>query len=284
MSKISWLALVPMLAALAGCGRAPEGRSAVAAEPAFVAEAGANNDFIGRTQPAPGRAALICPVPLHPVEEVLVKVGDRVKKGDKLVRLDDDEPQADVRAKEAILESAGVCTKEAQLLFNHLEPLHRSGSVSEQTYHKAKSALAKCQADERAADANLHAAKAELEHYLLTSPIDGIIASLNVVPGQVSRPGTTIWGQIIDPSEIDIRCDVPPAQADRLALGQSANVSLTGLPDLKMSAQVVNVGIAGDPQTGKVPVLLRVDNRSGKLRCYVEVKVRFTNDRQGAKN
>ena len=55
----------------------------------------------GTTRPAPGRKGVIAPVPLHPVIEVKVKPGDRVKKGQVLVRLDDDEPQAEVRAKKA---------------------------------------------------------------------------------------------------------------------------------------------------------------------------------------
>src|SRR5947209_17175086 len=55
----------------------------------------------GITRPAPGRRGVIAPVPLHPVVEVLVKLGDRVKKGQALVRLDDDEPRAEVRARRA---------------------------------------------------------------------------------------------------------------------------------------------------------------------------------------
>src|SRR5262245_17132026 len=69
----------------------------VAAEPGVA-------EHVGKTQPTWGRSALICPVPLHPVDAVLVKVGDRVKKGQVLVEIDHDEPEADVRAKEAILE------------------------------------------------------------------------------------------------------------------------------------------------------------------------------------
>ena len=57
----------------------------------------------GTTRPAPGRRGIIAPVPLHPVIEVKVKPGDRVKKGQVLVKLDDDEPQADVQAKKAVL-------------------------------------------------------------------------------------------------------------------------------------------------------------------------------------
>lgn len=83
------------------------GGAALAPEPGLAEAAGVDRDndtlFAGKTQPAPGRAAKIAPVVLHPVEEVRVALGDRVKKGQPLVKHDDDEPQADVRAKKAAL-------------------------------------------------------------------------------------------------------------------------------------------------------------------------------------
>src|SRR6476646_144214 len=51
-------------------------------------------EVTGRTRCVPGRRGMIAPVPLHPVVEVLVAAGDRVKKGQTLVKIDDDEPQA----------------------------------------------------------------------------------------------------------------------------------------------------------------------------------------------
>ena len=31
----------------------------------------------------------------------------------------------------------------------------------------------------------------------------------------VSRPGTTVWGEILDLSEIDVRCELTAEQADQ---------------------------------------------------------------------
>jgi membrane fusion protein (multidrug efflux system) len=235
----------------------------------------AGEELSGKTQPAAGRSALICPVPLHPVERVLVKVGDAVKKDQVLVELDADEPKADVRTKEANLESCRVLTQHLQERLQQMEPLHSKGSISDQKYLETKFGLAKAQADERAAQAALESSKAELEHYTLTAAIDGVIASLDVVPGQVSRPGTTVWGQILDLSVIEVRCDVSAALADTLSIGQTAEIALNGAPKTKWIGTVATIGIAADRKTGLIPVLLRVENPAGKLRCYVDVRVRF---------
>ena len=60
-------------------------------------------EFLGKTQPAPGHIAIIAPAVLHPVDEVKVTVGTRVKKDQDLIKIDSDEPEADVRAKKSIV-------------------------------------------------------------------------------------------------------------------------------------------------------------------------------------
>ena len=62
----------------------------------------------------PGRRGIIAPVPLHPVLEVKVVPGQRVKKGQELVILDDDEARADVRLKQALLDSVRQSAGEAR--------------------------------------------------------------------------------------------------------------------------------------------------------------------------
>jgi multidrug resistance efflux pump len=281
----------------------------------------------GKTQPAPGKAAKIAPTVLHPVEQVLVTVGDRVKKDQPLVKIDEDEPAADMRARkaavveleaslarlkaeprqhdideaEAALETYRVGARANKQLLERLQPAWDKGAISEQRYHDARADHDRAQADARAAEARLkrlqkrpydqevaeltarvvgakealRSAEAELEHYTVTAPIDGIVTSLDVVPGTVSRPGTTTWGEILDLSIIDVRCDVTPDQADQITQGQDAEVMREGRSEA-MKGQVVNVGIAADRQTGKIPVLVRVRNPDTRLRCYIDVKVRFS--------
>jgi multidrug efflux pump subunit AcrA (membrane-fusion protein) len=291
-------------------------------------------EVIGRTQPVPGHVARIAPVPMHPVEEIKVSVGDRVKKDQDLIKLDSDEPQADVRAKKAILaemeaslarlkeepreedekearanlENARVSLRETKELLERLEPAYRSGALPEQRYIEVRALVVRCQADERAAQArldkllrrpfkreiaeieariatargNLEAAEAELEHYLLKSPIDGVVASLTAVIGDVRGHETTIWGEIIDIKQLDVRCDVPPSQLDAIRLGDRADVRVNGRAGAGLTGKVVNIGIAADRTTGNVPVLVRVENPDEKLRCYIQVVVRFDSQAKGA--
>jgi multidrug resistance efflux pump len=322
MRNVALCLLTVGLSAACGCG--VETRQSHAAEPANAD----NGSWIaGKTRPSPGRLAKIAPSVLHPVVEVNVKLGDRVKKEQPLVKLDDDEPQADVRSKKAIheelkaslarlkeeprqeeqneakanLDILRIVREESEQIFDKLEPLARRGAVAEHRYHEARHQVNKAKADQSAAAArlarlqkrpferevaelearikaaaeNIKAAEAELEHFTVVSQIDGVVASLDVSLGMVSRPGTSEWGEVLDLSVLDVRCEVSLETADALRVDQAAEVRVNGRSSGGMPGKVAYIGIAADKKTGLIPVLVRLDNQEGRLRCYVGVKVRF---------
>jgi RND family efflux transporter MFP subunit len=229
-------------------------------------------EVVGRTQCTPQGKAIIAPVPLHPVEEVLVAVGDRVKKGQPLVKIDADEQKAEVRAKKAWLLNAGIALKEARRLH---EAIEKSAVIPEQKRYEARAAALKAEMDERAAKAAVDSAEAELEHYTVVAPIDGVVNSLNVHVGLVSRPGTTIWGEILNLDEIDVRCELSPEQVDHVAIGQTAEIRSAKTKETLGVGKVIFVGFSADRSTGLVPVVLRLPNPKWKLRCEVPVQVHF---------
>jgi RND family efflux transporter MFP subunit len=230
------------------------------------------NAVPGRTECPPGRKAIIAPVPLHPVVEVLVSPGDRVKKG---------QARADVRAKQAALENARIALKESRRHLGAVDKLYEKGAFSEEGNHGAHVAVLREETNERAATAAWESAQAELEHYTVTAVIDGVVSWLDVSPGMVSRPGTTVWGEILDLSEIDVRCELTAEQADQVSVGQAAKVRRHEEQRCAAVGRVVFVAMTVDKATGLVPVVVRLPNRKGRLRCGVPVQVRF-HDRQQA--
>ena len=236
-------------------------------------------EVAGRTQCAPKYKAIIAPVPLHPVEEILVAIGDHVKKGQALVKLDADEQQAEVRAKKAALENAGIALKEARRCQLAIEK--HADAIPEQRHHEVRTAALKAEMDQRIAKAALEAAEAELEHYTIASPIDGVVNGLNVHVGMVSRPGTTIWGEVMDLREIDVRCELSPEQADLVAIGQAAEVRSMKNKELFGVGKVAFVGLTADKTSGLIPVVVRLPNPKWRLRCEVPVRVHFTDARAG---
>ena len=230
-------------------------------------------EVTGFTQCAAGRRGIIAPVPLHPVIDVRVVPGERIRKGQLLVVLDDDEPRADVRLKEALLDSAQHAAKEARRFLAKAESV--TEILPEQRLFDARLALRKAEADERAAQAARGSAKAEFEHYRVAAVLDGVVSSLDVYPGVVDRPGTTVWGEIVDLRELDVRCELTPADADHVAVGQKAEIRATVGSEVTPGA-ITFVGPVADAKTGHIPVLVHFINSQERLRCGVPVSVRFT--------
>jgi hypothetical protein len=82
--------------------------------------------------------------------------------------------------------------------------------------------------------------------------------------------------KILDLRQIDVQCDLTPEQADRVAVGQTAEVR-PGRPESRpLTGTVVFVGAAADQGSGWVPVRVRLKDAQGRLHCYyVPVTVRW---------
>jgi len=272
---LSRLAVGIVLVELIGCDSSntfPELRPAISEADSGEVSLSVD-ESLGRTECAPGRKGMIAPVPLHPVVEVVVNPGDRVKKGQALVKLDDDEARAEVRVKRAALENARINLNESRRNLGALEKA--ISSIPDVAQHKARVAALEAEMHERAAEAAWESAQAELQHYVVTAPIDGVVSWLDVSPGMVSRPGTSLWGEILDLREIDVRCELTVKQADRISVGQPAHVRSSEGNLESGTGRVVFVGLTADKSTGLLPVVVRLANPKERLRCGVPVHVRF---------
>jgi multidrug resistance efflux pump len=282
----------------------------------------------GLTWPAPGHAGTIAPTVRQPVTEVLVAEGQRVKKDQPLIRLDDEEAVLALKAKKAemdaqkeavaqikakpvhakvdearaLLEKAQAATESARKKAEMLAPLAKQGVVAEKNYNAARAEYEQAQAAERAArdkvtqerdtphqqqiwqeeaklrsaTADWERARSDLEDYTIKAPIAGVVSWLKARPGMISRPGTDPWGEVLDLSELDVRCRLPSPDLDRVAMGQPAEVFDEAGRHV-ISGKVVTIGVAADRQSERheVPVIVRIQNPEGRLRCYIPVKVRF---------
>jgi len=221
------------------------------------------------------RRGIIASAILRPVVEVLVGPGDRVTKGQVLIKLYDLEPQAKVRAREKELRSIEAKAQYSRRNLDLAEKSWQTGAVPQITYNDLRGTALSNDAQVQAAEAELSLAQSELKLYTVTASIDGEVAWLDVSPGAVTWPGALIWGEIVDLRELDIRCELSPVHADQVAVGQSAEVRLDGKVEAAGTGKVVFVGKVADRNNGFVPVVVRVANAQGRLRAEVAVKVRF---------
>jgi multidrug efflux pump subunit AcrA (membrane-fusion protein) len=336
MSRL-WSISLLMAVVTTGCRPASQlsiATTAMAAEPAppLAVSAAAEHprsgylEIPGTTLPAPGRISEITAAVMHPVMRILVKPGDFVRTGQRLIEIDSDEPEADVRAKQAEveelksalarlksmpraeeraearaqLESAQIASKAARAYLERLAALREHDAVSAREYSTQKTTLLRAEADEKAAqahldvllkqpieheiaetaarlavaDAELDAAEAELEHYVLHASIDGVVCWLDVTPGTVNRAGTKVWGEIVDLQEVDVKVEMTPRQLSMIDRLQPVHIRQPEI-DKSWDARFVYAAPAANHETGRIPVILRVSNTEEQLRCHLNVLAQF---------
>jgi RND family efflux transporter MFP subunit len=247
------------------------------AAPAASAQPGAAAplEVAGRTRCMITRRGIIASPILRPVVEVFVGQGDRVTRGQVLIKLFDLEAQAKIRAREKELRSIEAKAKYARRNLDNAERAHSTGAMPENVYNDIRATALSNEAQVPAAEAELALAENELKLYSVAATIDGEIAWLDVSKGTVTWPGSLIWGEIIDLSELDVRCELSPVQADRVAVGQPAEIWLDGKAEAAATGKIVFVAKVANRATGNVPVVIRVANADERLRAELPVKVRF---------
>lgn len=201
------------------------------------------------------------------VTAVLVEEGDRVKSGQILARLDTATLDARVRDALAVVDRARAAVAQqqaldadAQAVWRRIEPLGRSGAVSDQQVdqQRAQAAAAAAnlrgaRADREQALARLAEARAERDKAVVRAPSDGVIASRAVRAGALA--GSEPLFRLIGRGELEFDGDVVERDLGAIRAGQRATIVL---PDSQgvVDGTVRLVAPRVDPQTrmGKVRI------------------------------
>ena len=193
----------------------------------------------------------------HRIAQVLVEVGQRVRRGQLMARLETDSVQAQLREQEAV-------ALEARSTLARMEPLVSSGAISAKTLDEQR-----MRAETTAA--NLAVARAQRNKAEVLAPADGIVWARNARVGALA--GTEPLFRLTRNDEIELELDVPSADLPLLSVGMPAKVTGAG-PGTIIEGRVRLLTPNVDPrsQTGKA--YISFPSKSA-LHAGVWVEARF---------
>lgn len=156
--------------------------------------------LLGTTVLAADRVPLTTPVS-GVVKEVYVQVGQRVKKGEKLLALDDTRLKARVMQVEAGMMRSRQEADDADRELKRAEELFDRGVSSTTELDAAKLRQARAAANFKEAEAQLIVAKKDLEDSVLRAPFEGVVKAREAdpgmyVPAQLNPPALIILGKV----------------------------------------------------------------------------------------
>jgi HlyD family secretion protein len=239
------------------------------------------------------------------VEQVFVEEGQRVEKGDMLMRLDTDAFQAEVDRYNALVRQSEIDIKRAQTqLKNLVAQLERQknlfdvGLSQQEVYDNIKNAKELAEIDVQASYQSLNQAKASLSiaedrlsKSVFRATISGLLASVDIKEGETVIAGTTnIIGSdlmlLADPSKILAELRVDETDIANIKLDQQTEIFAAAYPNKPFIGKVIHIGTSAKQFPGsqgrafKVKVLLNNDVRTlyAGMSCRAEIATQIGND------
>ncbi len=194
------------------------------------------------------------------VSQILFREGERVARGQVLVKLDDSVQQADLDRARANLTLSR--TKHERSI-----DLRNKGFISSQALEEAENNWKVAQAD-----SELMAARSGKA--TIRAPFSGTIGLRSVSVGDYVKEGQDLVNlESLDPLKVDFR--VPELALSQLRDGQLLQITLDALPDKAYDGKVVAINPLIDANGRAISIRAQVANKDGRLRPGMFARVRL---------
>jgi RND family efflux transporter MFP subunit len=293
---LAWVAL-PLIAWLAGCAREaepppPEIRPV---RTITVSPRAADNvvALTGTVQPQ-NEINLSFRIDGRLVERT-VEVGDSVRPGQLIARLDPQNEESSLQSVRAQLAGANAQLVEARSNYERMRDLVAEDAVSRAQYEQAKALLQSAEAQLQSLQGQVALAQNRLSYTRLVSDVAGVVTARGPEPGevvgagrmvvQVAREGARdavfdVPAQIKDSAPLNPAIVVSPGKAGAAAGGSSRDFSVALAMDPKVTAigRVREVSPRADPVTGTFAVRVRLIDPPPAMRLGSTVTGRMKLD------
>ena len=249
MSKLSILAAALIATTVAGCDEPAPPTSEARPVRTVTVERGAEGETTSLTGHirAKDQVGLAFRLDGRMIERP-VNVGDVVKAGQVVARLDPQNQQNALRSAQADLASAEAVLTQARLTFGRQQKLLVDGWTTRARFDEAQQALVTAQAQVDSAQAHLRIAQDQLSYTDLSADAPGAVTAVGAEPGEVVRAGQMVV-QLARQGGRDAVFDVPEELIRTGPRDPVVEIALTDDPQVRATGRVREVAPQADPAT-----------------------------------
>jgi RND family efflux transporter MFP subunit len=200
------------------------------------------------------------------VNEVHVKVGDRIEKGQVIAVLNKRTFQLDVQAAEAAVERAKVQLADKKNDLDRFQRISKmdSGAVSQSSLDKSKAAYDSALKNVKYARSQVRLAKRDLEKTILKAPFNGVIGEKFVDPFQEVKRGERLF-VLFSEKAMEVAVHIPETAIGDIHLDLPAEIRFPTVPDRKYKGIVSEISsVAGTANA--FPIKVAVVDAGDKIR------------------
>src|SRR5579863_2259342 len=194
-----------------------------------------------------------------------VRLGDSVRQGQVIARLDPADAEKEAVSAEAVFDAAEHRLTFAKQTLDRDQAQFAQNLIAANQLEQTQDAYAAALAGREQAAAQLVVARNTLHYNSLIADHDGVITSENADTGQVVSAGQAVYG-LAWTGDTDVILDAAAADLGRIAVGQAASVTFPALPGRRFEARVREVAPAADPQSRTYRVKLTLTAPGAAVR------------------
>ncbi len=208
-----------------------------------------------------------------PLLSVEADVGDTVREGQVLMRLDKRFVANEIEQRRAMLAEAGANLDASRLTLARSRELATTGAISEQDILRYHTELVVSEA--RLAVAKLQLASSQMQggDAVIRAPINGVVSKRSAMPGHVPASGEELF-RIVSRTDCEVVANVDTELLSRLPQGASVTIYTAGLGEV--AARVRAVAPSASPNRFSAQLYLQTRHECRWLPgTYVSAQVRL---------
>jgi HlyD family secretion protein len=225
------------------------------------------------------------------LEEVYVRLGDRVNRGQRVAKIEDFELVEQIKQQEAAQEvsQATIRQREADLALAKTN-LERSMSLfekkliakqvlddNESRHQSAQAQLDLARAQSQQSKARLDELKINLGNTVITSPVNGFISRRLADPGASVGQNAPVV-EVVDISRVRLIANVVEKDLKQLQTGDVTRVEVDAFPGETFMGRIARVSPVLDPATRTAPIEVEIPNPTYRLKPGMYARVGITLD------
>ena len=220
------------------------------------------------------------------LEELTVKLGDRVTRGQRIARIEDEEireqvkqaeaafevAKATIRQREADLDLAKTNVERSRNLFQRQLLPQQTLDDAEAKYQSAQAALDLARAQNTQSQARLDELRINLQNTQIVSPVNGFVARRAADPGAFVSANAPIV-EVVDITRVRLVANIIEKDLKQIGVGDMARVEVDAFPGESFMGRIARVSPVLDPATRTAPIEVEIPNDQYRLKPGMYARV-----------
>ncbi len=208
------------------------------------------------------------------VDAVRVNLGDRVRRGQVLARLDPADYDLEVGKARAGLAQAEAALRQAQADYERVRLLYENNNAAKSDLDAGRAGAESAAAQVESGSKQLAQARRQVGYAMLRAPRDGSIAAVEIEANETVQAGSVAF-LLTSGSHPEVALAVPEVLIAEVTAGQSVRVEFDALPDRVFAATVTEVGVAATAAATTFAATVRLDEPTAEVRAGMAADVNF---------